>query len=309
MDSGHDAKNLPDFLVIGAGKAGTTSLYHYLSLHLDIFLTPQKETRFFALEGEDLASFRWAGAKPRGNFSSIVSFEAYQQQFQGRTNEAIAGEVCPIYLYYPGTARRIARYVPQIKLIAILRNPADRAYSHYQFLRQRSREPLTFAEAVAREPERIRQKWMWDYHYTAQGFYHRQLRAYYDLFPPEQIKVFLFEDLKAAPQQLMADLFGFLGISQDKEIDVSQQRNVTRLPTNRLAAALYRQRHLWASLLKIVPSGWKQRLQSLYTERLTETPEPMDLAMRAQLVDLYGADIEALASLIGRDLSAWMKVS
>ena len=274
-------KGIPDFLVIGAGKAGTTSLYHYLSQHPGIFLTPKKETRFFALEGEDLTTFRWAGAKPRANLTSIVRIEEYRQQFEGRRGEAAAGEVCPIYLYYPGTAQRIARYLPDVKLIAILRNPVDRAYSHYQFLRQRGREPLAFADAVAQEPERIRQKWMWDYHYTAQGFYYRKLRPYYEQFPAEQIKIFLYEDLTSDPDRLLAEIYAFIGVAREAKVDLSQQLNTTRLPSNKIAAALYRHRHLWARLLGNLPSGSKQALRSYYTSRFTQPPDPMQPSMRS----------------------------
>ncbi len=149
---------LPNFLVIGATKSGTTSLYTYLKQHPEVYM-PMKEPNFFALEGREPPFFRGPEGWKEPSQKRITDLEGYRTLFAGASGEKAMGEVSPLYLYAPQAAYRIRRYVPEAKLVAILRNPVERAYSAYMHLVREDREPLGFAEALKEEERRIQSNW------------------------------------------------------------------------------------------------------------------------------------------------------
>jgi len=121
---------IPNFLIIGAAKSGTTSLYHALKQHPKIFMSPVKEPNFFALEGGEL-NYPQGTVDPRYLAQCITTKEEYNQQFEGVSNEIAVGEASPIYLYHPQAPVRIKNCLPNVKIIVILRNPIERAYSNF----------------------------------------------------------------------------------------------------------------------------------------------------------------------------------
>jgi len=216
---------LPNFFIIGAPKAGTTALYDMIKQHPEIYVSPRKSPRFFATEGEPPlfpgpagdSLRRWAVWKPRD----------YALLFAGVTNQRAIGEASVGYLRTPLAAQRIHQYLPHSRIIAILRQPAERAYSHYMYMRQHRREPArTFEEALAQEETRIKEGWISGYYYKANGLYYAQLSIYYDLFPREQIKILLYDDLKDAPHPLLRDLFHFLDVDENFTPEI-RRSNVT----------------------------------------------------------------------------------
>ncbi len=162
---------LPNFLVIGAAKSGTTALHEYLKQHPQIYMSPQKEPHFFSLEGKKV-DFRGPGDKREEQLNnSVTNIEDYRKLFQGVSNEIAIGESSTSYLNNPEAPERIRHYIPNAKLIAILRNPVARAYSSFLHMVQRGYEPLTdFAEALRDEERRIRDNWMGLWHYKQTGF-------------------------------------------------------------------------------------------------------------------------------------------
>ena len=120
---------MPNFLIIGAMRAGTTSLYHYLKQHPQVYMSPVKEPRFFALEGEKPDPGRPTDERLMNH--SITDIEAYRALFQAVSKETAIGEASPLYLYSPKAPERIRHYIPDAKLIAVLRDPVERAYSHF----------------------------------------------------------------------------------------------------------------------------------------------------------------------------------
>ncbi|MGL6339568.1 MAG: sulfotransferase family protein, partial [Waterburya sp.] len=129
---------MPNFLIIGAAKAGTTALHEYLQQHPQIYLTPTKETNFFAFEGE-IINFQGTGDEALKDFS-ITDLNTYQAEFEQVTQELAIGEACPSYLYYPQAATRIKQYIPDARLIVILRNPVERAYANFLHIVRDDRE-------------------------------------------------------------------------------------------------------------------------------------------------------------------------
>jgi hypothetical protein len=196
---------LPDFLLIGAQKAGTTALYAYLRWHPGITGPAWKEVSFFDRHW-------WRG-------------EAwYRGQFPLRVGERLVGEASPSYLFHPLAPERARLLVPDAKLVALLRDPVDRAYSQYQHEVALGRELLSFEDALAAEEERLRgeverlvadprafsRAW-WDHSYASRGRYAEQLERWLAVFPREQLLVVRTEDLGERPAEIYASILSFLG--------------------------------------------------------------------------------------------------
>ena len=174
--------------------------------------------------------------------------------------------------------------------------------------RSSGREPLAdFAAAVREEPSRIEQGWAPTWHYVAHGFYHEQLKRYYDLFDSGNIRVYFFEDLKQDSGAVMRDIFSFLGVDDNFEPDLFERHNVTGTPKNaRLHGLLSGQSKIRALAKHIVPDRLGRRVLSNLRQKNIERMPKLSKALRAELVSLYRSDIVKLQELTGRDLAAWL---
>ena len=181
---------MPNFFIVGAQKAGTTSLYHYLNQHPQVYMSPRKEPHFF--EGMH-SEFR----RPGRRSTPVSDLAAYQALFEGASDERAIGEASASYLYSTRAPDLIKSSVPNARIIAVLRNPADRAYSNFLHCVQVGREPLgSFAEALQAEQSRMRDKWGPLWYYKHKGFYYAQVKRYLDTFGQGQVGVWLYEDLR-----------------------------------------------------------------------------------------------------------------
>jgi hypothetical protein len=292
---------VPNFLIIGAAKAGTTALHEYLQQHPQIYLTPTKETNFFAFAGEDI-NFQGIGDEALKDFS-ITDWETYQAQFAGVTSEKAIGEACPSYLYYPQAAIRIKQYIPDTCLIVILRNPIDRAYANFLHTVRDDREPLAdFALALQAEETRIANNWEWFWHYIQGGFYGQQLKHYYQIFPTSQIKVYLYEDLQANTIATLQDIFRWLEVDDTFVPDMTLRPNKSGMPKNKLLHQILTKPNPLKTVLKpLLPAKIRQKIQ----HQNLNTPQ-ISQEVRQQLLALYRADILQCQDLIHRNLSAWL---
>ncbi len=292
---------LPNFLIIGAAKAGTTALHTYLQQHPEIYLTPNKETNFFAFEGMDI-NFQGVGDEALKNFS-IIDLKTYLQEFMGVAQESAIGEACPLYLYDAKAAKKIYHYIPNCRLIIILRNPVDRAYANYLHLVRDDRESLPdFEQALAAESERIRNNWEWFWHYTQVGYYSQQIQRYYDLFDRQQIAIYLYEDLSQSPIKLLQDIFRFLEVNHSFVPELNIRPNKSGVPKNKLLHQLLMKPNPIKSLLKpLFPTSMRQKIQ----HKNLAKPQ-MNSETRAKLSQLFREDILACQDLIQRDLSSWL---
>ena len=298
---------MPNFLVIGAAKAGTTSLYSYLKDHPQIYMSPHKEPRFFALEGEPI-DFQGPGDLTRFRF--VTDIESYHALFEGVSNEVAVGEASPWYLYVPKAPERIRHHIPNARLIAILREPVERAYSNFLHAVREGLEPLTdFTQAMKAEENRIRNNWSYRWHYKQKGFYYVQLKRYYELFDRDQIRLYLYDDFMTNPINLLQDIFRFLGVDDTFVPDTSQKHNVSLIPRNKALDKLFRQPNSMKSVLKpFLPSRLRQQVKTnLINLNLQKKPQLLP-EVRKQLLDEYREDILRLQELIQRDLSRWLKV-
>ena len=300
-----DPSGLPNFLVIGAAKSGTTSLYHYLRQHPQIFMSPVKEPRFFALEGDSLD---WHGpGDQRFATNSITTLHAYRELFEQVNGESAVGEASVLYLEHPEAPDRIARRIPHARLIAVLRNPADKAYSSYLFNCRQGYEQLEFEDALRAEPERIADGWYWSWRYRTRGFYDRSLRPYFERFDRSQIRVHLYEDFTRDPRGLLADLFGFLGVDYGFQPNMKVRHNVSGRPKRpRLQRLLTRPHPVKEAAKSVISEDWGHRVIARL-QRPNLVRPPLRPETRVDLIDSYREDIGRLEELIGRDLSHWLR--
>ncbi|PIG94467.1 sulfotransferase [Gloeocapsopsis sp. IPPAS B-1203] len=296
--------SMPNFLIIGAQKAGTSSLYYYLKQHPQIYMSPIKEPHFFTYEGAN-PDESFSEADRNESFAVINNIKDYQKLFQGAPESSLIGEASPSYIYAPQAAERIKHYLPHAKLIAILRHPAERAYSNFLHAIRHNHEPLKdFKHALQEEETRIRENSVFLWHYKSKGFYYKQLSRYLDLFDRSQIKVCLYEDLNTNPAGVIKDLFEFLEVDSSFEPDVSRKYNVSVVPKNQFFSDLLDNlKPIKPAMKTLLPDGVRHYVRS----KVFDTPPPISPEMRKQLVEEYREDILQMQELLGRDLSGWLK--
>ncbi len=305
---------LPNFLVIGAAKSGTTSLYRYLSQHPQVYLNQTiKEAKFFSLEGKSKNYFN--GPRADRHVKS-TTFEHYCSLFEQVQNEQAIGEVSPLYLYDEFTASKIKHYIPDVKIIVILRNPVERAYSAYSYmLATRREELLKFELGLKAEPERIKHNWfgpLW--HYKKAGFYFSQLERYYKLFDAKQIAVYLYEDLCRDPQSLMERIFDFLEVDSSFKVNTSDKHNKTvgSIPKNKFIHLFVKNSQGFRKALRPLLPDWVQlpdwvNKNLSYLNHLNLEKPDFSEQIRLELIEEYREDILKLEDLIKRDLSSWLR--
>ncbi len=296
----------PDSLIIGAAKAGTTAFYEYIGQHPQIYTGSIKEPHFFALENEELKFRSPLGIESRNNIA-ITKLEDYLALFKDAPENKCIVEASVSYLYLPKAPERIYHYIPKVKLIAILRNPVERAYSNFLYLTRDGREPLTnFTKALAAEPMRLRDNWALIYFYQDLGFYYSQLKRYFDKFDPTQLHIILYDDFRANPVKILQETFSFLNINSSFQPDISRKFNVSGLPKNKFAHKFITEQNFLKSMLKsILPSRFRFNLKEKYYEQNLSKPTIAE-ETRLELIEIFREDILKTQELIGRDLSLWL---
>jgi hypothetical protein len=205
---------LPDFLLIGAAKCGTSALHAALARHPRLFLSEPKEPKFFLTDGPPPRDGGGPGDAATWG-EHVWRREDYAALFNHAPTDALCGESTVFYLYDKSAQRRIRTHLPHARLIAVLRDPVERAHSNWCHLRGAGLEPESdFLAALDREPTRVAAGWAHFWHYTAQGRYGEQLDHLYTLFAPEQVLLLRYRDLRDRPVEVADRVCGFLGVSQ-----------------------------------------------------------------------------------------------
>ncbi len=293
----------PNFIIIGAMKAATTSLYTYIKQHPDIFMTKVKEPMFFNNFNQN-TDFKVLANKSK----KVNSLLDYFSMFSSVKNESAIGEASPAYIYNENAPHLIKEHLPDVKIIAILRQPTDRAYSNFLHTKRADRENVnSFEQAIKIEKERISDNWSPLYHYIQKGFYSVQLKRYYNLFPKENIKVYLFEDVVKTPKETLKDIFKFLNVDENIEIDVSKKSNVSGTPKGILGFILKKMRY-YNLMPKFAISDYLPTfIINLLFKSVYKDTEKLDSVLRKELTDkYYREEILKLEKLIDRDLSNWL---
>jgi hypothetical protein len=316
------APQLPNFLIVGAGKAGTTSLYHYLRQHPQIYMSPVKEPGYFApeiraeklgeamrrhvaLQSQSLAAVLNDGepTKPYGWIAA--EWEDYCRLFRAANGAKAIGEATPAYLWSASAAANICARLPDARIIMILRDPAERAFS--QYLHQLS-VGLTAASFRAHLEACVRgghRELSPVYPFLEIGLYYEQVKRFLDIFPRTQVRIYWYEEAWRDPASLLADVFRFLEVNAEFGPDLSERSHQRRAPRSARLHYFLKRSHIWYSLRSLVPD---RHLGSLRRLAFRSGPSlRMDPADRQYLVDYYRDDIHHLALLLDRDLSAWLR--
>jgi hypothetical protein len=286
---------IPSFIVIGVAKAGTTSLYRYLDQHPEIFMCPEKGTNFFGYE--DARDWKWhdEGEPPLLRHFHVRTFADYEAAFAGATDELAVGEVSPQYFRCPTAARRIHEHIPDAKLVASLRNPADRAFSGFLMRTRRGEKVAAAHKELTPEASHVRE-----------GFYYERMKRYFDVFPREQIRTYLFEDFKRDPTAVVRDLCGFVGVNPEFSPDTGVRHNPANVPRSKLLNRAFYHPRVIRGAKAVLPERVQTMAKGLRQRNLRPAPTfPAEL--RATLLDLYRDDILKLESLLDRDLSSWLE--
>jgi len=290
---------LPNFIVIGAAKAGTTALYWYLADHPQVFMTSMKETNFFAYGLDDKGKLLYGD--PELHHFPVRSLRQYKLLFEDADDATAIGEASPIYLECPQAASRIARLIPDAKIICGLRDPVDRAYSDYlMYLRNRERRLEPEADLIPTAA------WTQPYsHWMQIGLYHSLLSRYYDVFPSEQIHVFLFDDLRKNSREVMQNIYRFLGVDSSFDPDFETPHNVGGVPASMLLERVLTNSPVKATLEPLLPR-WASDGVRRFRGRTMRKAQSLPPELRQNLVHHFRDDIAKTSDLIGRSLEHWL---
>lgn len=301
--------SLPNFLVVGAAKSGTSALHIHLQEHPEIYLPKKedKELRFFS----DMPNFQGPGDE-HVNAKITKTIEEYSKHFSNVTHEKAIGEISNDYLYYyEKSIKNIKKYLPEpTRIIIVLRNPVDRAYSNYIFFRLDGRETLSFKKACEKENDRLAQNWEWNWGYKNAGLYFKQVKAYLEHF--DHVEICLFEELFQDNKKCLRDIYTFL------EVDpfftpkcFNQKFNASGVPKNKILHSLLVRNDDQKSILRnffktLLPTKQRQTFKRLLMNRNLQKP-PMHLETRDSLTRYYREDIMKLQNLLQKDLSHWLE--
>jgi hypothetical protein len=273
---------VPNFFIAGAPKCGTTSLYHYLDQHPEIYMSPIKEPNYFASElrldrfsarlrpraerdAETLRAFLDGPMEEKRFGGLVAAWPDYLKLFRNARARKAIGEASVCYLWSESAARNIQHSIPDARIIVVLRNPVDVLFSMYVHTLRSGAIRCTFREAIQMGMEQRGGSIDVMNPFLEFGFYYQQMQRFLKAFSRDRVRIYWYEEYQAAPARMLADVFRFLGVDPDFVPDMSK-------------------RYLEAALPNVV----------------------MNSADRAFLVEFYRDDILKLADLLDRDLSPWL---
>ncbi|HEY6788486.1 MAG TPA: sulfotransferase [Trebonia sp.] len=299
---------LPDFLVAGVPKAGTTALHAALSRHPGLYLSEIKEPKFFLTDGPP---------PTRGGPGDAITYrehvwqrDKYEALFEPGPPGTLRGEATPLYLYDRDAMRRIRDLIPGARLIVIIRDPVERAHSNWAHLWSAGLEPIgDFVRACAQEQRRIEAGWASFWHYTGLGKYGEQLQHVYTLFPREQVLVIRYRLLADDPASTLDRICAFLGVETGLLGEIPRE-NVTAHPEHTLShRAVAVGMRATDAVGRLLPStagaGVTSRIER-FLQRGNRQRQPLDWQQREALLPQFRQDIRLLEEVLGEDFSDWL---
>lgn len=274
---------LPTFLIIGAMKSGTTSLYAYLKEHPQIGMPVNKEPDFFSNELVWQRGLSW--------------YENLFDAFQEKTALGEASVNYTKYPYYDNVPSRIASILPGVKLIYILRPPVERIYSHYLHNVYAGIEDESFEQAVANKPL-----------YIQTSLYYTQIEQFLHHFAQERLMVLLLEDLQQQPLATVQRIFAFLGVDASyvpPNIHVIKHQGKLKRGSDNVLMKFLRKTRCYHAAADKLPNPVKD-LSSYLLKKKVSKPEPMSVSLYNKLLSELLEDIERLSRFLNRDLTAWI---
>jgi hypothetical protein len=304
-----DAVALPDFLIVGVPKAGTTALHAALAGHPELYMSAIKEPKFFLTDGPPPDK---GGPGDALTYREHVWRRAdYEALFDTAPAGALCGESTPLYLYDRAAIDRIRALIPGAKLIVILRDPVERAHSNWTHLWSAGLEPVgDFLSACEQEDRRVAEGWASFWHYTRVGRYGEQLEYLFEVFPREQVLVVRYRDLVDVPVATLDRICGFLGIETGVITEIPRQ-NVTAHPEPTLAhRALSALARTGDAAGRILPgdtvAGLNRRLER-FLQRGGRERQPLSWEQRQALLPRFADDIRLLERVLGEDFGDWLE--
>lgn len=284
----------PDFFVVGAARAGTTSLFNYLAQHPSVFVPDVKEPHFFY-------NGRWPNAPVLGEKDP----GEYLRLYADAPPDMRVGDASTSYLYAANAPREIRRLRNDARIIVIFRDPTKRAYSQYWNQVRDGNENLGFEEALRAEAERKRGNWWHGFLYVETGRYAKQLSRYFDVFGSDNVQVHLFDDLHLNAGGVCRKVFSFLGVDPDHEIEVNKVYNRSGPIRSRLLAKLLNAQSVKEPVKKVLPVTWKQSVGEGLRNANRKPVPTMNPKTEKELKKTFEEDTLALERMIGCDLSGW----
>jgi hypothetical protein len=273
---------LPNFLIIGAAKSGTTSLYHYLRAHPQVFMPATKELAFFIKKGNWSRGLEW-----------------YKKQFEGGENAASLGEASPQYSMYPvhsGVPERISRLLPDVRLIYVVRHPIERMRSHYLEHLAYGANEGPIKKALVTYPI-----------YLNVSRYALQIEHYLEYFPREQLLVIASEQLRSAREQSLRRVFAFLGINYKVSVPIVEQE-FNKIEGKRVRRPLFRIASRFAAyqaMKRFAPAGLRKLARPLITQRSEKSKISIPEDLRRWLTDLLRDDVRRLYRYMDDSFDGW----
>ena len=235
--------NKPNLFIVGAPKAGTTSLYKYIKRHPDIFMSTVKETNHFTSNEINDQRLYY-------NDTKIIKVEDYYSLFSESRGEKYIGEASVSYLFYNDISRKIYNFNPKAKIIILLRNPVERSYSHFLMDKRLGYVDVAF-EKIVYKTSKHELLSLYYQQFVELGYYFQQVKRYLDVFGKENVGVYLFDDLALDSQYVLNKVYDFLEIDRVASSGVIKKHNVNMNPKNILVSNLYFSRTLRLIMKKI----------------------------------------------------------
>ena len=313
---------LPNFFLVGAPKAGSTALYFYLDQHPQIYMSPIKEPHFLADEiryenfSEEMQQMAAPGLPALREYLNgpmdhkfsggpVENWEDYLRLFQGVRDENAIGEASPCYLWSPSASANIAARFPDARILMMLRNPVERAFSQYRHMLMFAKKPVSFRQHIEAGLRWSGTRVGEHYPFLRFGLYFEQVARYLGLFPPEKVGIYFYEDFAANAAAVLQNMFSFLSVNPDFAPDFSKRHMEAFVPRSYTLKRLAKSSSIWNRLWTRTPPPIRSIIRKVaFRPRTAFVMEGQD---RALLIDYYRDDVERLASLVGRDLSAWLR--
>ncbi len=286
----------PNFFIVGAARSGTTTLYYLLKKHPQIFMSPIKEPNFFC-------EYQY--------YKEINNWEEYLKLFKKVKNEKITGEASVSYLYSKTAALNIKSKIKNPKILILLRNPLNRAFSHYRWLKRVNKEKLNFKDAIKNESKRIKQNWPFSYHYLEVSLYYEQVKRFFDNFNQNLIKIILFENFVRDTQKTLKEIYEFLEIDSSFLPNKIYHFNTShKIKIKKISQFMSKNDLMQKWLKRLIPFKIRKKIVYYITNKLNVSSSEIKINLsKEEELNLYKnfiSDIRKLENLTKKNFSIWL---
>lgn len=312
---------VPDFVIAGAAKSGTTSLYHYLDAHPDIFMSRIKEPNFFLSQEEkknirpslkhlmkSLDVEKHVRNKTGKAFHAayLDDEDLYRKLFEDAPEHSLTGEASVSYLYSHHAPLALYRFNPEAKIILMLRNPVERAFSHYLMDLHLGFTSLDFEKAFEADRQAPVKTWNAASNYIETGLYSEQVKRFLETFPAGQVLILFYDEFRVNPEPVLAEVFEFLGVNNNMGSPPLQRHNESLQPRIQVFRKAAGWKRLRFGLRKLLSAPLRDKLKGIFFSK-ENLPVP-DERVKKKLSVYFADDIEKLEKMTGKDLSSWKKI-